>query len=697
MAMAQKRRCYPDNNIDVSSDSSVKITLSTREDLENIPGGSQSSCASTSTFESSLPIRSARPVAPNHNDPNHGVFRYGTSEISRFWSTQSDESLKEEFVCSYPSAYKLADGARLMRQPPASTSGSPPQHGPEMTIESTLGNEQSLPITDEQRNTRVPEETCWRPEYDATTMADFRQHLNVINPEEDEYVAREFDEAGEKKVDHLGFLQGGREYKIRTFTLPGRGQKLFMLATECARQLQYRDLYLLLNKNRSLNKIIATVKEKEELINREILPYSYRSRQIAVVTARSMFRQFGSRVIKDGRRVRDDYWEAKAIKQGFTEQDAASEKRPGAASGPSGQQFAPRSHPIHHAPPWSSSQIEEYALQDYRKQLVLEEQLTKRMLAAKQTNQELTQGSTSSSGAPPYPPPLTESHALQDYQVQIMLLEQQKKKRELMARQEPEQRSAFLPKAAPRLPSPTENHHLADYQIQMTLLEQQKRKRKQSLEQEIEHTSGSPTNAQPHRTRPTDNHACQDYQMQLMLLDQQKKKRAMVVKKEPEEKLIEDFEPQPRSGPDRENTHWQALLGTNPDGPPTDYQMQLMLLEQQNKKRLMQARIQRRETTPADYQTQLRELEKANEKRLMLQKQNKERLTHSKTEQDEVTPAEYQMQLLMLEQQNKKRLMLGKQNKERLTKAHEEQDETTPSDYVMQLMMLEQQNKKRLM
>lgn len=142
---------------------------------------------------------------------------------------------------------------------------------------------------------------------------------------------REIDEQGEKKVDHLGYLQGGREYKIRTFTLPGRGQKLFMLATECARQLQYRDSYLLFNKNRSLFKIIASAKEKEELVNHEILPYSYRSRQIAVVTARSMFRQFGSRVIKDGRRVRDDYWEAKAIKQGFTEQDAAGEKRPGAA------------------------------------------------------------------------------------------------------------------------------------------------------------------------------------------------------------------------------------------------------------------------------------------------------------------------------------------------------------------------------
>ena len=98
-----------------------------------------------------------------------------------------------------------------------------------------------------------------------------------------------------------------------------------MLATECARVLGYRDSYLLFNKNRSLYKIIVTQTEKDELIHQNILPYSYRSRQIAIVTARSIFRQFGARVIKDGRRVRDDYWESKAKKQGFTEEDLAGE------------------------------------------------------------------------------------------------------------------------------------------------------------------------------------------------------------------------------------------------------------------------------------------------------------------------------------------------------------------------------------
>ena len=159
-----------------------------------------------------------------------------------------------------------------------------------------------------------------------------RDHTtDQLGPGGDEYLPREIDEAGEKKVMPNGQLTGNREYRCRTFLVPNRGDKLFMLATECARVLGYRDSYLLFNKNRSLFKIIASQVEKDDLVTQEILPFSYRSRQIAIVTARSMFRQFGSRVIVNGRRVRDDYWETKARKQGFTEADPAGEKRPGAS------------------------------------------------------------------------------------------------------------------------------------------------------------------------------------------------------------------------------------------------------------------------------------------------------------------------------------------------------------------------------
>lgn len=159
-----------------------------------------------------------------------------------------------------------------------------------------------------------------------------RDHTtDQLGAEGDEYIPREIDQDGETKVSKDGYPLEGRKYRCRTFQVPNRGEKLFMLATECARVLGYRDSYLLFNKNRSLFKIIANQNEKDNLIQQEILPYSYRSRQIAIVTARSMFRQFGARLIENGRRVRDDYWEAKARKQGFTEEDAAGEKRPGAA------------------------------------------------------------------------------------------------------------------------------------------------------------------------------------------------------------------------------------------------------------------------------------------------------------------------------------------------------------------------------
>ncbi|KAF7540913.1 hypothetical protein G7Z17_g12091 [Cylindrodendrum hubeiense] len=198
------------------------------------------------------------------------------------------------------------------------------------------------PQTPQSQSTTLPAQAAYTPtqtmppkttptKSTLKALPTVRDHTtDQLNSTGDEYLPREIDEFGEKKVIANGTLQGGREYKCRTFLVPNRGDKLFMLATECARVLGYRDSYLLFNKNRSLFKIIASQAEKDDLVQQEILPFSYRSRQIAIVTARSMFRQFGSRVIVNGRRVRDDYWETKARKQGFTEADLAGEKRPGA-------------------------------------------------------------------------------------------------------------------------------------------------------------------------------------------------------------------------------------------------------------------------------------------------------------------------------------------------------------------------------
>ncbi|KAK4069502.1 hypothetical protein Purlil1_13692 [Purpureocillium lilacinum] len=172
--------------------------------------------------------------------------------------------------------------------------------------------------------------TTWSPPRALPNPRDHTTHQ--LDQTGDEYLPREVDEFGEEKVMPNGQLLRGRLYRCRTFLVANRGDKLFMLATECAKMLGYRDSYLLFNKNRSLYKIVASQVEKDDLVQRKILPFSFRSRQVAIVTARSMFRQFGSRIIKDGRRVRDDYWETLARKQGFTEADPAGEKRPGSKS-----------------------------------------------------------------------------------------------------------------------------------------------------------------------------------------------------------------------------------------------------------------------------------------------------------------------------------------------------------------------------
>uniref|UniRef100_A0A060T5Q5 ARAD1C14388p n=1 Tax=Blastobotrys adeninivorans TaxID=409370 RepID=A0A060T5Q5_BLAAD len=125
------------------------------------------------------------------------------------------------------------------------------------------------------------------------------------------------DPAGEKKVAKDGQLQGGRDYRVRTFTVLGKGSRLYMLATEPARCMGFRDSYLLFQKHKRLHKVVANDVEKFDLIEREIIPHSYKGRSIALVTARSVFREFGARIIIGGKRVYDDYYETEAKNVGF--------------------------------------------------------------------------------------------------------------------------------------------------------------------------------------------------------------------------------------------------------------------------------------------------------------------------------------------------------------------------------------------
>ncbi|OGM42889.1 nuclear localization protein NPL6 [Aspergillus bombycis] len=139
----------------------------------------------------------------------------------------------------------------------------------------------------------------------------------------DDEVALPDDPEGETKVDKNGVLKGDREYRVRTFTILNRGEKHYMLSTEPARCIGFRDSYLFFQKHKLLYKIIIDDDAKRDLIEREIIPHSYKGRAIGVVTARSVFREFGAKIIVGGRKVIDDYNIKAARERGDVEGELA--------------------------------------------------------------------------------------------------------------------------------------------------------------------------------------------------------------------------------------------------------------------------------------------------------------------------------------------------------------------------------------
>lgn len=123
-----------------------------------------------------------------------------------------------------------------------------------------------------------------------------------------EYLETKLDMAGEQKIDSLGALMGNRAYRFESFVLPHRGSTRFMLASESLFILGYRDTYSLFNENKSLLEITATDMDKSHLITTNIIPIALIPVELSLVTARSMFRQFGSKLIVNGQVGLDDYW-----------------------------------------------------------------------------------------------------------------------------------------------------------------------------------------------------------------------------------------------------------------------------------------------------------------------------------------------------------------------------------------------------
>ncbi|OMJ11677.1 Chromatin structure-remodeling complex subunit RSC7, partial [Smittium culicis] len=108
----------------------------------------------------------------------------------------------------------------------------------------------------------------------------------------------EIDAEGEKKIDSLGNLLGGREFVIPTFSFPNRMNS------------EKRYKYPL------LRRVESTQEERDYLVNEGWVYQTFRWRSAYLVSARNFFRSFGAMSVKNGKHIQDDYWESLKLESG---------------------------------------------------------------------------------------------------------------------------------------------------------------------------------------------------------------------------------------------------------------------------------------------------------------------------------------------------------------------------------------------
>ena len=209
--------------------------------------------------------------------------------------------------------------------------GRPPRHSRADLDSPEPGDDASENGTPFRRRRGRPSGGGWRggfrgrPRYGPKAQADrvaIDKEGTMMDVVDDE-VALPEDEEGETKVDKDGNLQHGRDYRVRVFTISGRADRLYMLSTEPARCTGFRDSYLFFTKHMKLFKVILNEDERLDLIGRDIMPNSYKGRSIGVVTARSVFREFGARIVIGGKKITDDYKVQLAKERGDVEGELA--------------------------------------------------------------------------------------------------------------------------------------------------------------------------------------------------------------------------------------------------------------------------------------------------------------------------------------------------------------------------------------
>ncbi|WWC62048.1 uncharacterized protein I303_104637 [Kwoniella dejecticola CBS 10117] len=133
----------------------------------------------------------------------------------------------------------------------------------------------------------------------------------------DDEVVLEEDEKGNTKVDAEGRLLGGREYKLVTFTSATRRnpEKLYAMTIDAARACGYTDSLAFLRRCPQILKLSCTAEERQLLIDIGRIAGNLKHRQVTMVSVRNVFKLMGARIVKEGKWVNDDYYEAESLEK----------------------------------------------------------------------------------------------------------------------------------------------------------------------------------------------------------------------------------------------------------------------------------------------------------------------------------------------------------------------------------------------
>ncbi|PKI85399.1 chromatin structure-remodeling complex subunit RSC7 [Malassezia vespertilionis] len=184
--------------------------------------------------------------------------------------------------------------------------------------------QESVPVPRRRRPTRAASPSSGSEAGADSTPAPDSDTVEVDGREyeiKDDQLALQPDPEGDKKVDAQGRLQGGRTYRVPTFTMPWSSdqERLYMLAIDVARALGFRDSAYFFRKHPLLHKISLSNEERERLATDRLAGTQLRVRNVTVVTARSVFQLVGARIVSRGRLVMDDYYESQARSEGHRE------------------------------------------------------------------------------------------------------------------------------------------------------------------------------------------------------------------------------------------------------------------------------------------------------------------------------------------------------------------------------------------